>query len=754
MGVVEGVGPARPARRGAHAAVADTASIAWLVGLACALIGALAILALGPPLGRLLHSGGNPYQFWREVRWAVVPEPTEQGRFLLALAVPMLLALAVVGAVRRGVRLPARAVALGAPLAQALGAALVVACVVAQQRLRFEVPIYQEGVVHRWRYFTPATLAVAAVLAGALAVALARGALRERFAALVRETPGRRAAAVGLAVALTAIWLLHAINTDATIVGTSPHEWQPASFTLDETYAVINGRTPLVDFTAQYASLWPFLLALPLVVFGRTFLVFSLATAALTATALLAIYAVLRRVTRNAVTALLLYVPFLATSMFKVGGTNANRYTFGDYFGMFPLRYAGPFLLAWLTARQLGGARPADAGGGSPAPAGRLGAARQPGRAWLLFGAAGLVLLNNAEFGLAALAATVAALLWTRPRAGLARLAGEALLGLLAAYALVALLTLLRAGALPDPGRLFDYGRMYAIGGFGLLPLPGVLGFHLVVYLTYVGAIGVATVRAIDGAPDRTLTGMLTWCGVFGLGSASWYMGRTHPEALIAMFPTWALTLALLTVVVARRPARRPDLASLAVLFGLGLTICSLAQLPLPWTQIDRLKVGTPATPIQAEVPIPPFTHAFLPDPETRDFFASLADGPGRFTVRHGAPVAILLTTGHEIADRFGVVDVSRYTGMYSVLTRERLTTVIDDLRKAGGNTLLLPQTYREAYQLLAEQGFAPLTPRGLGTFTSATREWDLKQVRWGETPVTKWIDTRHLHPRALQTHH
>ncbi len=740
MGVVEGVGPARPARRDAHAAVADTASIAWLLALPCALVAALAILALGPPLGRLLHSGGNPYAIWRELSWAVIPEPTEQGRFLLSLGAPLLLAAATIGAVRRGWRPTPRLVALGVPVAQALGLALVAACVVAQFGLRFEVPIYPQGVVHTWRYFTLATYGVAFAFAGGLWVALSRPAWRERLVAAVRETPARRSAAVALAALITAVWLLHAINTDATIIGTSPHEYEPAGFTLDETYAVIDGRTPLVDFTAQYGSLWPYPLALALVAFGKTFLVLSLAMAALSAVALLAVFAVLRRVTRNAVTALALYLPFLATAMLKVGGTSANRYTFGDYWGMFPLRYAGAYLLAWLTARQLGGAR-------------------WPARPWLLFTAAGLVLLNNLELGIAALGASVAALLWGTPPAGgwrpraLARLAGELLAGLVAAYALVALLTLLRAGALPDPGRLFDYARLYAVGAFGLLPLPGVLGLHLVVYLSYVGALGVATVRALDRAGDRTLTGMLAWCGVFGLGSASWYMGRTHPEALIAMFGTWAFTIALLAVVVVRQfaaagPVRRPEVASLAVLLGLGLTVCSLAQIPLPWTQIDRLNAGTPATPIQAEVPIPPFRRAFMPDPGTRTFFASLADGRGRFVVRRGAPVAILLTTGHEIADAFGVVDVSRYTGMYSILTRERMRTVVGDLRAAGGNTLLLPSTYREVYELLAGLGFEPLTPHGLAPFTSATQESDLQRVQWGETPVSKWVDTRHLHPR------
>src|SRR6185436_4280520 len=232
----------------------------------------------------------------------------------------------------------------------------------------------------------------------------------------------------------------------------------------------------------------------------------------------------LRRVVGNGVTGLLLYLPFLATSLFIVGGTRASRYTFGDYFGVFPLRYAGPFLLAWLLVRQLDGVRP-----------------RTP----LALGVvAGLCVLNNAEFGLAALAATAAALVWSADDQGprpLARLAGQLALGLLAAYALLAALTLVRAGELPQLGRLLDYGRLYSIGGFGLLHLHRLLGLHLVLYLTYVAAIAVATVRAIERAPNRPLTAMLAWSGIFGLGSGAYFMGRTHPELLVALFPTWTL---------------------------------------------------------------------------------------------------------------------------------------------------------------------------------------------------------------------
>ena len=688
-------------------------ALAWLLAVPVALISIVLIVVLGPPLGDVLHSGEHPYTFWQDLSWAVVAEPTEQGRFLLALAAPLLFAGALAAIARRGLTLSPRVVAVAVPLAQVALLAFAVVCIVVQQRLVYEVPIYQPGVSHRWRYFTPATLVAAGVLAAGAFVVLDRPAWRARVASWLRETDRRRLVAALLAVLLTAIWLLHAVNTDSSIMGTSSHEWSPVQFTLDETYAVLNGLTPLVDFTAQYGSLWPYVPAAVLAVFGTSFLAFSLAMCAITAVALLAVYALLRRIVGNGVTALLLYLPFLATSFFLVGGTLTSRYTFGDYFGVFPLRYAGPFLLAWLLVRQLDGAGP-----------------RRP---WILFARRRPVRAQQRRVRARGAGGDARRARVDRRRTSAGarsrRLAGELVLGLLAAYALVALLTLIRAGELPQLGRLLDYGRLYSIGGFGLLQLHRTLGLHLVLYVTYAAAIGVATVRSIERAPNRPLTGMLAWCGVFGLGSAAYFMGRTHPELLIALFPTWALTLALLTVDVVGRVTRRADarprLGTALVLVGMALTVCSLAQVPAPWTQLQRIGQDTPTSPlIEGEAPLPLYSRAFLPDPSTREFFAP----------RPGAKVAILLTTGHEIAHSFGVVDVSRYTGLYSIVNRERLRTVVDDLRAEGGSTLFLPEASQEVYDTLRGWGF----------------ERQSGEVEWGSTTVSKWVDTtRSAGPRG-----
>jgi hypothetical protein len=727
--------PRGKARAGAHGAE-DAATAAWLCAIPCAAVAALAILVLGPPLGRLLLPARNPYTFLPGAG-TPHPEPTEQARYLIALAAPLLGSLATAAAPRRLARVPQRFVGAVVTATQIALVGVVIASIVAQYRLRFGA-IYTRGLepTLTLHYFTPATLATAALLAGATAAALRSERLREHAAALLSDSRRRRLLAGGLALGATAIWMLHAVHSDAEIGNAVEDVRYHLEFTLDETFAVLNGRTPLVNFTAQYGSLWPYAIAEPMLAFGKTVLTFTIVLCTITTLALLAVYGVLRRVARSAPAALLLYLPFLATSLYQISGTFQNRSTVGSYYASFPLRYAMPFLLAWLVARRIERGRDSATG------------------AWLLFTAAALALLNNTDFGTAALGATIAALLWAAPqartRAGLLRLAGAVAAGLATAVALVCLLTLVRAGALPQPARLVDYARTYAIGGFALMPIPGVLGVHLLVYLTYVAAIVVATVRTLRSARNRVLTGMLAWAGVFGLGAGTYWVGRSHPVALKYQFSAWALALALLTVVAVGELAaprlRRTAIGALVVLFGFGVAACSLAQTPTPWGQLERLQA--PFVP-SAEEP-DPNPLAPSPDPTVRRFVSSLADGPHRFVVERGAPVAILLTTGHRVADAYGVVNVSPFTGQ-SLETAQRVEAVIDALRDAGGNTVILPDPLDASIlPVLARHGFELLTSRGLRPYVAGrTRPYALP---WpGGGAVIKWVDTRHLHPRALR---
>ncbi len=702
------------ARAAQASPLASADAIAWLLLLPCAALTVLAVLLLGPPLGRVMLPRSDAIGFFSPAE--LKPEPTEQARYTILALAPLLLAGATIAGTRRGVRMApwlARAAIAGAQVAMVV---LMAFCWKGQYRP-------SPGII----YFTPATLTTAAALAALLVAIVHSRSLSARCMRWLRETRARRIGALAAAVAMTAIWLLHAINTDASIAWENSITLYHVQFALDEAFAVVNGLTPLVDYSAQYGSLWPYVSALALGAFGKTLLVFTITMCTLSGLSLLAIYGVLRRAARSSLAALLLYLPLLATSFFLViGGTLVERHTFGSYFPMFPLRYAGPYLLAWLTARML------DRG--------------VPRRTWPLFLAAGLVVLNNTEFGIAGFAATLAALLWTLPARDvrtLGRLAASAAAGVAGALALVAALTLARAGALPQLDRLVAFAHLYLVSGFGLIKMPRVLGFHLIVYFTYVAAIVVATVQALRGDANRVLTGMLAWSGVFGLGAASYYVGRSSDDTLPSTFSAWALAVALLTIVAVARTAgsrrRLPSLALLLTFYGMGIVACSLAQTPLPWTQLQRIR-----HPIET-VGVSPPPWVAPKEAAERTFVSSIADGRHRFVVRHGAPIALFSTIGHRIADAYGVRDVVTTTGMDSIHTRQQFEESLDALRRAGGNTVLLPPSPAVVYALLARRGFELLDETRL-------RPWHRgMQEPQGPDGLSKWVDTRHLHPRALR---
>jgi len=731
---------AEPPKSGDLAAVAPrmTASTAaWLCTLPCALLVLLAMLTLGPPLGRLAQ-GTPDARFLPSYRPYVHLEPTEQGRFLIALAAPLLLSLATALLASRPHRIPRGLQRLAWRLVPGVAIAAIAACLVVQARTRYGPEYTQAQASIGWSYFTGTTLAAAAAFAMLASLALRHDVGHRIVRAMVRESPVRRATAFSVAAAMTVIWLLHAINTDTSIANAPEMLTFHLSFPLDEAFAVVNGLTPLVDFSAQYGALLPWVGALSMSAFGKTLLVFTIAMCSLSALALIAVYDILRRAARSAVAALALYLPVLATSLFKVRGTLLERDTFGTYFGMFPLRYAPAYLVAWLTARQLS------------RPGSRVGP-------WLLWSTGGLAILNNVEFGLAATGASVAACACTSSfdRRTLLRLGRAVAIGLGTAFALVSLLTLARAGSLPRLWRLTDYARLYGHEGFGMLPIREPLGLHLVIYVTYVAAIGTATVRAIGGAANRVLTGMLAWSGIFGLGTGSYFAGRSHPEALVASFSAWALALALLTAVAVpallATPGRRPHLAALAVLFGFGIAACSLAQTPAPWSQATRIDA-----PFNPEPNASASERPLMPEQRrsTRRFVTSIADGPSHFVVKQGAPVALIVRMGHRAADAFGIVDVTPYTGPDSLETEERVEATLDALRRAGGNTVIAPYPLDGSFvAVLDRHGFAVLTRSGrLARLEPQGRIRDVAVAAWQEQLLMKWVDTRHLHPRFLET--
>jgi hypothetical protein len=230
---------------------------------------------------------------------------------------------------------------------------------------------------------------------------------------------------------------------------------------------------------------------------------------------------------------------------------------------------------------------------------------------------------------------------------------------------------------LPDLGLLMRFSRLFGLYGFAMFPMPR-LGLHLAIYATFVGALAVATVRALQAEPNRVLTGMLAWSALFGFGASAYFVGGSAPDNLPAVFFPWALALTLLAIpaISAIRTAspRRPPLAAAACLFFFAVTVCSLAQTPMPSGQLDRLSRTAP--PILAR-------------PHGQAFIAA--------HTRPGERVAILGLLGHRIGFNVGVVNTSPYSNSLVIATPRQLDETIATLRAEGGRKLFLDMKLTDA---------------------------------------------------------
>jgi hypothetical protein len=644
----------------------EPAEVAWIAVLPCAVVVVAAILLLGPPLGHALFEPTGVDRFWP--RTAVAPEPVEHARFVLALLAAPLGAVAVMAGRRWEPRLrPSRARILIA-LTQICIVLFLVLMLLAQHDVLLRSYVYPVLPVD---IFSVPSLVAAAVLAPLLGYGLQRDTLVARLAGFARETRGRRIGCTLIAVVLIAVWLSAAFNTEHTIGRAEAHHLIP--WDMSETFAVLDGRTPLVDFHSQYAQLLPYIAAGALRVVGSSVGAWTGTMIVLSGLALLAVFAVLRRIVRSSVAALALFVPFLAGSAYLIFG----RLSPVEIFSLWPMRYGGPYLIAWLTARHLDGAAPR--------------------RRWLVAGVAGLVALNNLEFGLPACAGALVAIAYVDPPRSwhaARRLLGDIAIGLLAAVGVVSAIALLHGGALPHFGLMLEFPRIYGISGWVLEPMAAA-GLHLAIFATFVAAAVVATVRAVRGDDGPVLTGMLVWSGIFGLGAGSYYAGRSDDLNLISLFSAWCFALVLLTVVVVERirAGSRPSLADLAVLFGFSLAALAVFQMPRPWAEVERLQQTTRVGTYKQAAAIRLVSETTTP----------------------GQKVAILIPLGHRIAFDAGVVNVAPYSGIESMPTIGQMARTLEIARRDGATQLYVDIdptiTSADIREALIRAGWTPGSP-------------------------------------------
>lgn len=661
----------------------------WLAILPTAGILVAALLWLVPPLARLAY----PAPSWRPYPSAVQlglirPEGTEQTRYLLATTAPIILVgmWLLLRRLRPG-RLPQGVSKVVVVAVEVTAAVLGIACWAAQKRA--------------YHWFDDTTLAVAAVVAATLVAASYRGWLAPSSAVGVRRRL-RDVGAAAIAVVVTAYWLLPAVyNTTNAVTVARLGQLRQIEFLQDELASVLGGRTPMVNFASQYSKLLPFVAAPIFGVLSPSIGVTTAFLAFLGILAFLAVYGIFVVLTEDRMTALILYLPFLALSLYTLLTTGDERFNLSTLFGVVPIRVLGPFVLGWLCARQLRGG------------IGRGGV--------LLFAGAGLVAINNTEFGAAAFLALGLALWcghdgrcggWARAR----RLTIDAVIGGTIAVAAVCALTLVRSGSLPDPGYVVNLTRVFAVEGFGMEPIRPNLGLHILIYVTFVAAIVAGVTGGVaseDFSPRaRVLRGLLAYSGLLGLGAGAYWVGRSVPSALFGMFPTWALAVAVLCWAVLRGVAARAGtpllgqqvrrvLPAAGILLGFGLMVTVLAQVPTPASQLRRFRADGLA----------------VPQYEARVKF--IAAGSPR-----GEHVAILAPVGHLLARDTGVVNVSPYADETSIAFYEQMDLLLDGMRKSGVRTVYVAPTWPETSSYLAEKGFVA----GLLDTASGLTRWTRSQ--------------------------
>jgi hypothetical protein len=646
--------------------------LAWLGALAG---GVFLVLAFNWMTRRLAtHYPSGDFDIFAGWRSSIRPEPLEDVRALVTLATPFAVAAGIVWlAAARPAR---RSLDPLIVAAQVAGIGLLAWAVAGQE---YVVPVIPKD------YFEPLLVSIPNVVAGILiGLALAALALRwpgpgpsmERLAERISRLSW---APLVLAVLATAIWLLPAVITDAGVARSGLLTPGQVLTHAEDYVAVVNGRTPMVDYIAQYANVLPFAVAPLLAAFHSSLTAFTSLMCVLSGIALLSIFGVFRVLTGRPWAALALYVPFVALALFPWHDYGAVREFAGNYYAMLPDRLFGPFLLAFACAASIGSRRIPT---------------------WSLFLIAGLALLNNAEFGTAALIALPLALLAGGDRAvplraRLRDLGIGAAIGLVAAVALVSAITLVRTGELPNPSLLSYYNRLFLRDSFALLPMPS-LGLQWALYATYAAALITAAVRYSRNVGRPVETGMLAFTGAYGLITGMYFVGRSSQFQLMLLFPVWAFCLAVLAWTAARSlraargdtPAlRRLLIPATAALAGFGVMIAAIDRIPAPWSQVSRLSESGLA----------------VNDTPNAQRFVEANTDPGDHVLIIGTPL------DHRLADRAGVQNVSPLNGYISLLSPAEADRSLDELDASGGNEIF------EAVTAPTPINHSPFLPRELG---------------------------------------
>jgi hypothetical protein len=460
------------------------------------------------------------------------PEPGEQHAYLVLLLAPLLLSAVLIALQKSGrVRRLSRTRGWLPPVAAA-GQTLVLSLIWISLAIQQSHYPYFHGWQLAVAGVAALVVAIAVILSGTLAVVQRLDGFSNwsRSADVLRRGFPVRWLWFGFALLVTVAFLSATIYTDGNISLAPDATKTHLPFTLEEFSAVLDGLTPLVNFTSQYTSLLPYLAAPVFAVTGLTIGTFTALMAAFSAVGLISVFVALARVTGGGARGTLLYLPFLAMTFYPSVLSGAQVSTIGSYYALLPIRYAFPLLLTSLVVAHTVSSR--------------------RWRSALLLGAvAGAGLVNNVEFGIAALGGVVVAVFVAEaarpavPGHRWAVVAAElrVMVGVVIAVAVFSICNLVRSGSLPDFRELLYFSQQFAVSGYYMIPMPGPVGLHLVIYLTFVLALVLALSTAVlsssawihHGSSSRERVGAREYpsdLGEYGLAKVVFIQQEGHPR--------------------------------------------------------------------------------------------------------------------------------------------------------------------------------------------------------------------------------
>jgi len=481
-------------------------------------------------------------RFLPEARYLVFPENREHACYIGGLLLFFGLALALTLAMRRYSKMFASlstvAVTFFGVLVQVMTTAFIGWLLIDQAAS----PDLTKG---RYVYFSRASLSGACVMTISILVigcwkkSELMGLVLSRYWKKYQWIP------IGVGLLYIVIGLLPSLYSEANIGHAHDSVRHHLCLTLDEFAAPMNGLVPQVSFSPLYVQVLP-LMALPVFkVVGLSITSFTSIMAILSLITMVVIFCIFRHITGAWWSSLGLFLPFSAMSFFPVltqtvipGITpySIEHFYAFNYYAVFPLRAVMPWTVAYLFVRYLWG--PSSF------------------RLFIAFFVGGLAFLNNADWGLPALAGMTLTLIIRaiscfreRPQRCF-HIGTMMVIGVLIALgAYLAAIAFCSRGSLPDMTSFVNAQLMFA-SGYGMLPMP-LYGLHIVLFMTFAAAIIVSLAGLIgrEGHTDderMNRNSVLLFSGIFGFGCAMYYVGRSHPYVLTAIFSFWAFSLVLL----------------------------------------------------------------------------------------------------------------------------------------------------------------------------------------------------------------